>query len=312
MVFPGMVGTTFFKLFLVGTPRTSSPCFDPRQFPSTNPSLAHLANSHATLQALFPPPLPIKMSEHVFQPPPTPFSKHQSQPDPPSDLACNLAGTFPNHHRPSKFPSTFSNLHPHPPFPSTIPSTRQPRMQPRRHFSQPPPPIKISKHFFQAADAFGFPSGVLPPMCENFFFGPMPLSAPHLELHLAIYNQQSKKFSGIVKVEKYFLPRGFATCVNTLSTLPLYERGCYHIVVLCVVLWCGVWCSGVICFGVLWCAMMCCAEVRWVVWCFVVSAVVWCAVLRCAMLCVLHGVVLCCVVLRCGVVSVLFAAILMK
>ena len=37
-------------------------------------------------------------------------------------------------------------------------------------------------------------------------------SGPRLELHIAIYKQHSKKFWGIVKVQKYFMPRGFATC----------------------------------------------------------------------------------------------------
>ena len=43
-------------------------------------------------------------------------------------------------------------------------------MQPRKHFSQAPPPIKISKHFSQAANACSFPSGAPNQKSENFFF----------------------------------------------------------------------------------------------------------------------------------------------
>ena len=45
-------------------------------------------------------------------------------------------------------------------------------------------------------------------MSENLLL-PMRLSGPRLELHLAIYNQHSKKFSSIVKVQKYFMPGAF-------------------------------------------------------------------------------------------------------
>ena len=107
MVCHGIVGTTFPRHFLVGTPRTLFPCINPRQFPSTNPSLAQPATWHATSQALFPS---------------TPASKS---------------------------PSTFPNLPVHPLVQAPIPvqPTRQPRMQPRKHFSQAHRPIKISKHF---------------------------------------------------------------------------------------------------------------------------------------------------------------------
>ena len=54
MVCRGIVGTSLPKQFLVGTPRTPFPRIHPRQFPSTNPSPAHPATSHATSQALFP------------------------------------------------------------------------------------------------------------------------------------------------------------------------------------------------------------------------------------------------------------------
>ena len=60
MVCRGIVGTTLPQDFLVGTPRTLFPCIDPRQFPSTNPSPAHPATSHAISQALFPSTLPSK------------------------------------------------------------------------------------------------------------------------------------------------------------------------------------------------------------------------------------------------------------
>ena len=60
-------------------------------------------------------------------------------------------------------------------------------------FPNHPPPIKISKHFFQAADAFNFHSGMLHQMSENFLFWPMQLSGPRLELHLVINKQHSKK-----------------------------------------------------------------------------------------------------------------------
>ena len=191
--------------------------------------------------------------EHIFCASTQATSEHQSQPkpSPPGNLACYLASTFPNHPRPSNFPSTFPNLPPTS-FPSNNPSPAQPATSratlhalfpttlahqnfqapppPSKHQSQPsppcnlacnlatqpPPPIKTAKHFFQAADAFGFPSTVLHHMSENFFFWPMQLSGPRLESHLAIYNQHSKMFSGIVKVQKYFMPKRFATC-NTMS-----------------------------------------------------------------------------------------------
>ena len=88
---------TFPKQFLVGTPRTPFPCMDPRHFPSTNPSRAHPATSHATSQ----------------------------------------------------------------------------------HFSQQPPPIKISKHFSQAADALSFPSGVPHQMSEIFLLPHATFRPPH-------------------------------------------------------------------------------------------------------------------------------------
>ena len=50
------------------------------------------------------------------------------------------------------------------------PARMQPRMQPRKHFSQAPLPIIISKHSFQAADAFGFSSGVPKQISKIFFF----------------------------------------------------------------------------------------------------------------------------------------------
>ena len=48
--------------------------------------------------------------------------------------------------------------------------------------------------------------------CLRTFFWPMQRSGPRLELRLAIYNQRSKKSSRIVKVQKYFMPKGFGTC----------------------------------------------------------------------------------------------------
>ena len=106
MVFRGIVGTIFSKQFLGGTPRTL--CIDPRQFPSTNPSPAHLPTSHATSQALFS-TTPTRQNFLALFPTstPTPFSKHQSQPSPPANLACNLASTFLNQPRPSKSQALF-------------------------------------------------------------------------------------------------------------------------------------------------------------------------------------------------------------
>ena len=152
------------------------------------------------------------------------ISKHQSQPGPPS----NLASTFPKLPRPSKIPSTFSKLPTQPLFQAPMPAqpTRQPRMQPHKHFSQAPPPIKISKHFSQAPQLARFPSTnpspahraslhatsqalfpsfpvfQAPPVfqavrrtkCLRTFFLPLCFSSPRLQLHLAFYNQHSKKF----------------------------------------------------------------------------------------------------------------------
>ena len=62
-----------------------------------------------TSQALFPTTPAHQNVQAIFlTSTPTPFSKHQYRPSPPGNLACNLASTFPNQPRPSKFPSTFS------------------------------------------------------------------------------------------------------------------------------------------------------------------------------------------------------------
>ena len=172
MVFPGMVGTAFSKQFLLGTPKQVF---------------------HASTQGNFQAPI---LAQPILQP------------------RMQLCRYFSQLPLPIKFSKHFFQPSPPPPFPSTDPSPahRQPRMNLAGTFPNHPSPSKFSKHFFQAAGAFGFPSGVLHQMSEDFFFRPMQLSGPRLELHLAIYNQQSKRFSGIVKVQKYFMPRGFATC----------------------------------------------------------------------------------------------------
>ena len=59
-------------------------------------------------------------------------------------------------------------------------------------------------------------------MSKNFLFGPC--NFPHLELHLAIYNQHTKKLSCIVKVQKYFMPRGFATCAHPHAVSKRHRR----------------------------------------------------------------------------------------
>ena len=170
--------------------------------PSRLPKRSQFHHHHQMHQALFPTSTP------------APFSKHQSRPGQPGNLAFNLEGTFPSHPSPSKFPSTFSNLHPNPRFQAPIPTrpTRQPRMQPRRPFSQPTPPIKFSKALFPRGGRLRFSKRCVAPNVSELSFWPMQLSGPCLELHLRVYNRQSKKFPGIVKVQKYCMPRGFAIC----------------------------------------------------------------------------------------------------
>ena len=133
-------------------------------------------------------------------------------------------------------------------------------MQPRKHFSHAPPPIKISKHSPQPPRPPPFPStnpslahpatsqALFPTThahqnfqalfpsggrlqfskrcakCLRPFCWPMQLSSPHLEFHLAIYDQHPKKFSRIVKVPKYFMPRGFATCAAYTAAKPRQFR----------------------------------------------------------------------------------------
>ena len=186
----------FPKHFLVGTPRTLFPCINARQFPRSNPSPTHPATSHATPEALFP-SNPAHQNLHALSPtsPPTHFSKHQSQPSPHG----NLVGTFPQQPHPSKFPAlspispptSFSKHQPQPSPPGilvcnlakTFPKQPHPSNFPRcNHFSQAPPPIKISKHFFQVAEASSFPSGAPNQMSKNFFFWPSLRIAP-CDLH---------------------------------------------------------------------------------------------------------------------------------
>ena len=103
-----------------------------------------------------------------------------------------------------------TNLPTHPLFQAPIPAQIiwQPRMQPRKHFSQAPPHIKISKHFFQAADASTFPSSASNQMPAKKIFWSMRLSGPGLELHLAISNQHSKQVPKNCQGTKIFHAEG--------------------------------------------------------------------------------------------------------
>ena len=109
----GMVGTTVSKQFLVGTPRKFS-MPRPKAISKHQSQLSPPATSHANLQALFPTtpthqnyqaPFPTSPPHPLFQAtiPAQPTRQPRMQ-------TCKLAGTFPNHPRPSKFPSTLSNL----------------------------------------------------------------------------------------------------------------------------------------------------------------------------------------------------------
>ena len=125
----------------------------------------------------------------------------------------------------AKFPSTFPKLPTQPRFPAPIPAqpSRQPRMQPRKHFSQVALPSEISKHFFEAGDASGFPSGVPNQMSEKKFLT-HPIFRPALGIAPCNLQPTLKKILRYCQGTNCFMPRGFATCDGeNLAPIPMYH-----------------------------------------------------------------------------------------
>ena len=158
-------------------------------------------------QALFGRNTPNTFSVHQ----PSAISKHQSQPSPPGDLAS----TFPKHPRPSKFPRTVPNLPAHPLFQAPIPTP--PTRQPRKHFSQAPPPSKLSGHRFQAADASSFPSSAPNQMSESFLFLAHATFLPSLRIAPCNLQPTLKKILTYCQGTKVFHAEGICNLCRQLG-----------------------------------------------------------------------------------------------
>ena len=142
MVCHGTVEITLPKHFWVGTPQKRFPCINLRQFPSTNPTLAHPETSHTTSQALFP-STPADQNFEALSPtsPPTPFLQAPIPAQPTRQTHMQPRKHFSQVRPPIKIAKYFPNLPAHPLLQGPMPAQpiRQTRMQPCKHFSQAPP-----------------------------------------------------------------------------------------------------------------------------------------------------------------------------
>ena len=134
----------------------------------------------------------------------------QPRMQPPSNLGCNLPSTFPKHFSQAPSPIKISKHFPQPPRPPPFPSTNPSPAHPATSHatSQALFPSTPAHQNFQAL----FPSGAPNQMSKDFFFGPCDFPALAQNCTLQFTTNSQKKFSGIVKVQQNFRPRGFGTC----------------------------------------------------------------------------------------------------